>query len=163
MLSQIKIIIFVVAVVGVFGLHLHEKEKAVDKARAELIAEHDKQIINSTTKRLEIEAALKEQYKQDLLDKNEKIISINNQLARANGMLAKRPQRPDNVPISTNPALPSTSCTGAELYRQDGEFLIGEAARAERIKEERDFFYKQYANAQQELERLSNNGKTNPE
>lgn len=163
MLFQVKAIILGVLVLGAFGLHLHEKEKAVDAARSALIAEYNKHIINSVNKRLQVETSLKELHKQDLLTKNEKIIAINNKLANANRMLANRTKRPDNLPISTNPALPSPSCTGAELYREDGEFLIREAARAERVKEERDFFYKQYANAQEELEKMSKDAKNNTE
>lgn len=52
--------------------------------------------------------------------------------------LRERAQRPDSasgVPQnSTVGAEPATGCTGAQLYRQDGEFLAREAARADQLR-----------------------------
>ena len=52
--------------------------------------------------------------------------------------LRDRPDRPadgGSVPgAATAGADPATGCTGAELYRPDGEFLAGEAARADQLR-----------------------------
>ena len=52
--------------------------------------------------------------------------------------LRDRPDRPADsgaVPGATSAgAEPATGCTGAELYRPDGEFLAGEAARADQLR-----------------------------
>jgi hypothetical protein len=52
--------------------------------------------------------------------------------------LQQRAQRPDSlasVPQSATAGIePATGCTGAQLYRQDGEFLAREAARADQLR-----------------------------
>ena len=74
---------------------------------------------------------------------HEEIIRIATQRDRALGELRKRPARPaDNSAGAAAIAVPSTAgagahaagCSGAQLYREDGEFLIGEAARADQVR-----------------------------
>ena len=48
-------------------------------------------------------------------------------VARLTRSLRDRPERPAGLPESATSAV---ACTGAGLYRADGEFLAGEAARA---------------------------------
>lgn len=81
--------------------------------------------------------------------KNAEIESINSKLAFLRSELRKRPSR------STAPQAGS-SCTGRELLREDAEFLAGEAARAERIIKERNYYYDRYEEARQMLERIQN-------
>lgn len=81
--------------------------------------------------------------------KNAEIETINSKLALLRSELRKRPSR---ATASSSP----TSCTGRELLREDAEFLAGEAARAERIMKERNFYYERYEEARQQLERLKN-------
>lgn len=54
-------------------------------------------------------------------------------------------QLPGNPRITESPAV----CTGAELPREDAEFLAGEAARADEIRAELEACYVQYDNAKQ--------------
>lgn len=69
--------------------------------------------------------------------KDAQIEAINNQLANAISELRKRPSRP----TETNPR----SCgTGATLYADDAEFLVREAARADKIRTGLEACYKQY-------------------
>lgn len=82
-----------------------------------------------------------------LTDTYESIIS---QRDRVIASLQKRASRPPEKPASTvdpAPAEPATSCTGASLYREDGEFLAGEAARADRILTELAACQAQYEDA----------------
>lgn len=81
--------------------------------------------------------------------KNAEIETINSKLALLRSELRKRPSR------SAATSSPS-SCTGRELLREDAEFLAGEAARAERIMKERNFYYERYEEARQQLERIKN-------
>ena len=76
---------------------------------------------------------------------------MDTQLANALSKLRKRPARPTDRPIT--PTVGKT-CTGAELYKEDGEFLTGAAFRAERLIVDRDFYYNEYENARQALEGL---------
>ena len=62
-------------------------------------------------------------------DKNDQINVINTQLANALVELRNRPSRPKSE--ATNA---STCGTGATLYAEDGSFLIGEAARADKLR-----------------------------
>lgn len=81
--------------------------------------------------------------------KNAEIETINSKLALLRSELRKRPSR-------STASQAGTTCTGRELPREDAEFLAGEAARAERIMKERNFYYERYEEARQQLERLKN-------
>ena len=54
--------------------------------------------------------------------------------------LRNRPERPepapggDGVPAVAGPGAAGPGCTGAELHRQDAEFLVRESARADRLQ-----------------------------
>ena len=69
--------------------------------------------------------------------KDAQIEAINNQLANAISELRKRPSRSDKAN--------NGSCgTGATLYAEDGEFLVREAARADKIRAGLQACYDQY-------------------
>lgn len=54
-------------------------------------------------------------------------------VARLSDSLRNRPSRPASGAVPTGTADP-VGCTGAELYRPDGEFLAREAARADGLR-----------------------------
>lgn len=69
--------------------------------------------------------------------KDAQIEAINNQLTNAISELRKRPSRPTEANLG--------SCgTGATLYADDAEFLVREAARADKIRAGLEACYKQY-------------------
>lgn len=68
--------------------------------------------------------------------------------------LRNRPSRPAEGAASAAAASPPVAHTGAGLYREDGEFLAGEAAAAAIIVGERDLCYAQYDAAREALKRL---------
>ena len=69
--------------------------------------------------------------------KDAQIEAINNQLANAISELRKRPSRPAEANLG--------SCgTGAALYADDAEFLVREAARADKIRAGLQACYEQY-------------------
>ena len=81
--------------------------------------------------------AAQAQADQQLEDKNAKIRALD---AAVSGLLASlhnRPDRPDasggDLPHAAS-AAPAASCTGADLYRSDSEFLAWEAARADQLR-----------------------------
>lgn len=79
--------------------------------------------------------------------KDEKIVAISAQRDLALGELRNRPQRPASGPVPTPPGnCPST--TGAQLLRDDAEFLVRLAARADTIAAERDACYALQADLQ---------------
>ncbi len=84
-----------------------------------------------------IEAQYQEQAAKIEKEKNDKIATINAQLADALVQLHNRPSRSDK-------ASPTACGTGATLYAEDGGFLIREAARADEIRAGLEACYKQY-------------------
>lgn len=69
--------------------------------------------------------------------KDAQIEAINNQLTNAISELRKRPSR-------TNQANNGQGCSGGTLYAEDAEFLIREAARADKIRAGLAACYEQY-------------------
>lgn len=92
----------------------------------------------------EIENAKKiEEVNQNKVDeikkaKDEQIANINSQLIDAISQLRQRTSRLDKV--SNN----GQNGTGATLFAEDAEFLVREAARADKIRTALDSCYKQY-------------------
>jgi hypothetical protein len=98
-------------------------------------------------------ARVKEQSLQAQADRlrEEKDNEIRNLNARATALtnsLRDRPSRTttvaSTVPSSTGLSCPTLTCTGAELSREDGEFLAGEAARADEARTLLKQCYDQY-------------------
>lgn len=128
------------------GWYVHTN--ALNKQRIELLEQHNKDLVRSQ------EATISLQVKKDkaLEELQKQISSHDARIKRLVSELSKRPKR-------TDPPVPSkagSTCTGAELYREDGEFLAGEASRAERVTKERDYYYERYEDARQQIERLKN-------
>ena len=92
---------------------------------------------NQVTQVLKIEHEQQAAADQIRKQKDAQIEAINNQLANAISELRKRPSRPTE-------AVPGSCGTGATLYAEDGEFLIREAARADKIRAGLQACYEQY-------------------
>lgn len=84
----------------------------------------------------------------ELVNKNAEIKTISDELDRALDELRKRPSRV-SVP---NPPGSAKGATGAELSREDAEFLTREAARADALKAELNYCYRLYDEAKKSLE-----------
>lgn len=147
-----KLYIYLGAVLAVLGALLgagwYIHTNALNKQRTELVAQHNKALIRAS------EATIELQVNKDnaltALQKKNSDAAI--RIKRLNSELLKRPKRTSS---SVSPSVGST-CTGAQLYREDGEFLAGEASRAQRIMEERNYYYERYEDARQQIERMKN-------
>lgn len=73
-------------------------------------------------------------------DKDAQITAINSQLVDAIAELRKRPSRATET--TTRPT--SQACDGSELFAEDSEFLVREAARADTIRIALQSCYQQY-------------------
>lgn len=144
-----------VLLVGLAGTwHKNRVERAVEATRSSLTQNY------STTYVEGLEASLKASNKllaasikeKETLE-NEKT-SITSQHKSVVAGLQHRATRAETKLASTNiTATPVVqTCTGRELSREDAEFLAGEAARAERIVKERDYYYGEYERARQAVE-----------
>lgn len=144
-LKLLKICAFLAALVVAFTFHLQDKHNAVKEAvtatTSTLNAQYDKALRAEEAKALRTSKALQASANKMRDEKDAKISLINSQLNTVLVSLHNRPSRTETV-TSDSPS--SQACTGRELYREDGEFLAREAARAERVLAERDYYYQQY-------------------
>lgn len=147
-MNYIKLIIGIALVLGgyvLYSFHVQSIEKKTN-------AKWEKALTEEREKNSKIEKAILEGVRKLEEDKNVKIQNLNADVKRLTVSLRKRPSREviyRNTPETTR------ACTGAGLYREDGEFLIGEAARANKIRIERDFYYNQYEQARKKLDESS--------
>lgn len=84
-----------------------------------------------------------------LNEKNKNLVAT---VAAITRELQNRPDRPSGTDVPGNPT-PVPVCpgaTGKELYRADAEFLIGEAARAETVRNQLEYCVSQYNSVYQE-------------
>ena len=76
---------------------------------------------------------------EQLKDKEDAIKSINKRHAAIVSGLRQRTERPITIPTvkeaNSASVCTGTGSTGEQLYRQDAEFLIGEAAKADILRE----------------------------
>lgn len=120
-------------------------------ARVAAIEENSRELAQAQSEAFEASENLRKQNTTALRAKQNEINKLASSVKSLRNELLNRPSRSDPV----TPSLGQT-CTGRELYREDGEFLIGEASAAERIRIERDYYYDRYEEARQQLERLKN-------
>lgn len=143
-----------IALVALYGAHRYIVNTEVDRAVQFAITSMEKSYqIAADEAKVETEK-LEEKLRVTVLKeretKNAKIATINAKLERTQRLLASRPSRP--APDATGTVAPSGgSATGRELYREDGLFLAGEAAAAETVVQERDYYYNLYENARKQI------------
>lgn len=83
-------------------------------------------------------------------EKTDEINRLRSDHAAALDRLRNRPERPAssaNLPAPASDGTPAAGCTGAQLYRQDGQVFRGESLRAETIRLELRACYEQYDKA----------------
>lgn len=86
---------------------------------------------------------------------------LNGNVAALTRSLSSRPARPAVGPSVMPPAASAGTdlrCTGAGLYRDDAELLVGRSAAAQRIRIQRDNCYAAYERAAGENEALNASG-----
>lgn len=137
-------IIFTLLVLGaLWGLHEYDKGVEVARIKKEY-ADKSAEVITRTERAT---TALEASHVKEVQEKDEKINRISADLDVAIKRLQHRPLRASNPNTTSSPS----SCRGSELYREDAEFLTREAARAEKLIEQRDYYYREYENARREL------------
>lgn len=100
-------------------------------------AEHTQAAWDKEKADMLIEQRSKEQTLQSEMDKlrenkNRAITHLSNTVRALSDSVRRRPERPASA--ATGAGDSGAGCTGATVYRQDAEFLVGEAARADRIR-----------------------------
>lgn len=140
------------AVGGLYGLHRLDKAKALAVQEETFKTRLSEAVRLSEQKARDVERSLADASVKKEQEKNEKLENINAKQLVIINSLSKRPSRPkDSATASTA----NQACTGRELYKEDGEFLAREAARADKVIIERDFYYENYESARKKLDDYS--------
>ena len=143
---------FVLAIAGSF-VGGYYKGNSAGMAKVQQQWDNEKAVQYEAYAQAQEAARVKEQSLQAQADRlrEEKDNEIRNLNARATALsnsLRDRPSRTttvaSTVSSSTGLSCPTLTCTGAELSREDGEFLAGEAARADEARTLLKQCYDQY-------------------
>jgi hypothetical protein len=143
---------FVLAIAGSF-VGGYYKGNSAGMAKVQQQWDNEKAVQYEAYAQAQEAARAKEQNLQIQADRlrEEKDNEIRNLNARATALtnsLRDRPSRAttvaSTVSSSTGLSCPALTCTGAELSREDGEFLAGEAARADEARTLLKQCYDQY-------------------
>ena len=136
--------LLIAAILAVAGWAIYANGLAA--GRAEIQAQWDRQRIAdaAATVQAALRARTREQALQSTADKirEEKNREIRHLSAARDAALRELRNRDERPAGSVHPAAddqaagagPGTSCTGAQLYRSDAEFLVWEAARADEVR-----------------------------
>ena len=151
---QVKLVILTLVLVSLFAYHKIEVNKAVTAAITEIELNISKENFKLKERSLNAQIELQQSFDNIQKDKDAKIKNLNARVASLTRSLQERPSRPESSGVPDNSRVEETpeGATGAQLYRQDGEFLAREAARAELIREELLTCYKSYDTAKKALD-----------
>jgi len=119
----------VLAVLGAFAAgdyHGHKSEATTWAARIE------GERADAAEQARAVEREKQQEINDVLRKQNEDLSGVNSGLAADLERLRNRPERPAHVP--EHPRIDCPGATGADLSREDAAFLIGEAARADRLR-----------------------------
>lgn len=137
-----------IALGGLYGAHRYIVYNAIQRNTVQIEQKYE-------TARLQAEATSKETSRllqmsadRDKQIKDEKIANLRTERDHLSRLLHNRPSRPTSLP--NNPGTVQ-ACTGAQLYKEDGIFLIWEATRADEVVVERDFYYNKYEEVRKTL------------
>ena len=111
-----------------------------DQERAKLAEEY---AANVTAMR-EKEQAMQGNADKLRQEKDREIREINAKSIALVNSLRERPNRTEGSGVSQTPGIGQSGCTGKELYKQDGEFLIGIAREADELRIALKQCYAQY-------------------
>lgn len=150
---------------SLFFWHKYEVNTAVVKATTQIELQYAKEKFKLIDRAQAETFALRDQVDAITKDKNVKVQALNARVATLTRSLSERPERPasnGSVPGSASNAESAQGATGLGLYREDSEFLLGEAARADEIRIELQSCYRQYDKVKETLDNFKRkNGKQN--
>lgn len=151
-MMQTKILIAITAMLLLVGAHEYDKVQAVNKAKHSVEQIYQVKLTQAELKAKNDSITLLTQSAQLKEQKDEQIKGINRKLDVALSQLRNRQERPTNY---TPPTTVVQACSARELYREDAEFLTREAARADSIIVERDYYYNEYEKAREVINGIS--------
>ena len=101
------------------------------------IARQEKEHAEALARMREQEQAMQTKADRERQEKDREIRNANARAIALSNSLQQRTDRPaegSSVPGATSTGQTATGCTGAQLYRSDGEFLVREFRRAEELR-----------------------------
>ena len=143
MSTRAKIIALAAFLVALWAFHEYDKAQAVN----EVVEQAEKASKDYKERTERVQKTLDASHRLALKEKDVKITSIERNLRYDIERLRNREVRPNVVTITET----RETCTGTGLYREDAEFLTREAARAEKVRIERDYYWQQYEDARLKL------------
>lgn len=140
-----------VGALKLYAWHIHE----IEDAKNSVVQEYSAEYVKGIEKALAVSQELHTQSIQKEGQLRNEIKNISDKHSSLVNSLRQRPSR-ENVSSegSSSTTCAPPSITGLSLSREDGEFLAGEAARAEQYLQERDFYYERYEAARKELKEI---------
>jgi hypothetical protein len=139
-------VVFAVGVAGAGGLYKGHKlgkaevQQAWDKEKAEQYAAYAKAQEEARKKEQELQASA-DQLRRE---KDEEIRNINARATALSNSLQHRKSRSEADSLSSSSGTRQTSCSGKELYREDGQFLVRIAGEADELRTALKQCYTQY-------------------
>lgn len=115
-------------------------QQAWDREKAEQLADFARRQQEARDK----EIALQNKADQIRKEKDREVRDLHARNTALSNIVRDREARPAAGGMPENPGAGSSSCTGKELYREDGEFLVGFARDADEIRLALKQCYKQY-------------------
>ena len=119
-----------------------EVQQAWDKEKTEQYAQYAKAMEESVEKQQQLQMGadkLRQEKDREIRD----ITARNTALANSMRDRQSRPA-PNSSPVSSTASTGPSACTGKDLYREDGEFLVRFAREADEIRVALQHCYKQY-------------------
>ncbi len=153
--SKVKLLILAIVLISLFAWHKVLVHEAATEAVAEFELNISKENFKLKERSLNAQIELQQSFDNIQKDKNAKIKNLNARVASLTRSLQERTSRPESSGVPDNSRIEESKpgATGAGLYREDSQFLLGEAARAEVIKEELLGCYKSYDAAKEALDK----------
>ena len=139
-------VVFAVGVAGAGGLYKGhrlgkaEVQQAWDKEKAEQYAAYAKAQEEARKKEQELQANA-DQLRRE---KDAEIRNINARATALSNSLQHRQSRSEADSVSSSSGARQTSCSGKELYREDGQFLVRIAGEADELRTALKQCYTQY-------------------
>jgi hypothetical protein len=139
-------VVFAVGVAGAGGLYKGhrlgkaEVQQAWDKEKAEQYAAYAKAQEEARKKEQELQASADQLRKE----KDAEIRNINARATALSNSLQHRQSRSEADSLSSSSGARQTSCSGKELYREDGQFLVRIAGEADELRTALKQCYTQY-------------------
>ncbi len=159
---QVKLILVLAIISGVYIWHRSEVKIAVNTAVTEIENAYSKEKLKLLEKANDETIALRDRTDKIIKDKDVKIKTLDTRVANLTLSLQNRPERPasngSNTGITSNAKSPE-GATGLQLYRADGEFLAWFSGQTSKLQVELNTCYNQYDEVKKSLDDFRKNNK----